>query len=507
MPWSLIGEGSFNSAFRDGNSVFKVTQENKKPNESTPIDTMDNYARSVRLWNEVNPNLKPPAYIHETTIGQKKVIGWVCPFIEGTQASDDEICQKLIEIYNHTGRIIVDASSPKNFIKTPSGEIVCVDIGMAVQLEKRDDIALIGLRRKPSFSSLDTWHHMIDSYSNYFADIGIQTFTPKTVTIIKALLFIKDKRPDISDVNFLSSNPSTVSALAQAYDMEHPLSGAAIPSMLNKDYVINYAQQLLLQQNNLRLEETKQYCRQKILQCLPTMTSKDDNEAFYARYALDLISRVNQCQTIKDIQGVLNTIQDIEDRTPQEESKIDPMSDEETDTELDIENTPIRQLNQQLLAQATPLSDVTKTKEHCFTILRQFLHQHTQTKQETLQELKTTLSDSPQEKVVYYKKALANEKISELEKQVIVLIKWIDGANTLEEIDEFLLKFEASLLPDQKPSFKARVVDAIKSVLSPTPEKRLAQSISQCKLVLAAAKLSLEQENSNKYNPDGLNMV
>lgn len=50
MPWVKIGQGSYNTAYKDENStlVFKVQLD--KSNTDTP-------ERSVRLWNEINNNL------------------------------------------------------------------------------------------------------------------------------------------------------------------------------------------------------------------------------------------------------------------------------------------------------------------------------------------------------------------------------------------------------------------------------------------------------------------
>jgi hypothetical protein len=86
--------------------------------------------RSVRLWNEINPDLEPEATLISTEMGD----GWACPFIKGVQASDHEMSVALIDIFNRTGRIVVDATAPENFIKTPSGKVVCIDIGMALQI-------------------------------------------------------------------------------------------------------------------------------------------------------------------------------------------------------------------------------------------------------------------------------------------------------------------------------------------------------------------------------------
>lgn len=91
MTWQAIDSGSFNQIYRNhngkGDLVFKAIKERKKTLQITPVDIMDNYARSVRIWNEINADLYPPAYISEITIRGKKTIGWVCPYVSGTPAS------------------------------------------------------------------------------------------------------------------------------------------------------------------------------------------------------------------------------------------------------------------------------------------------------------------------------------------------------------------------------------------------------------------------------------
>src|SRR3989338_631154 len=132
MPrWKKLGEGTYNVAYvsDDGKSVLKIQKSD---------DKTDTPERSVRLWNTINPDIPPPARLEQT----EKGVGWVCPFIKGKQASDKEMSIALIDIYNKTGRIIVDATAPKNFVKLPfpRSRVVCVDVGMAIQMEQRDEV-------------------------------------------------------------------------------------------------------------------------------------------------------------------------------------------------------------------------------------------------------------------------------------------------------------------------------------------------------------------------------
>jgi hypothetical protein len=167
----------------------------------------------VRLWQELNPHLTP-VYVRQSEHG----LGWVSPFVSGTQASDLEIQRALIDMFNQFGRVVVDAISPKNFIKTPDGKVICVDVGMVLQLEKQEEriCKRSGLVRYKSEMSLSAWEEEKSEYPKYFSDNMCNY--PYTITTIKALLLIKECRPDIFNVIFLLSQPVLIQKLAQAYD-------------------------------------------------------------------------------------------------------------------------------------------------------------------------------------------------------------------------------------------------------------------------------------------------
>ncbi len=151
MPkWSYIGRGTYNDVYinQDRTMVLKI----KKTHSFGQLPATDLPERSVRLWNEFNGDKFQgrKAELHSTEIDdpthnrQGRYHGWVCPYVEGRQASDEEISNALIEIFNKTGRIVVDAPSPKNFITTPSGEVVCVDIGYALQAQLQEEREITG---------------------------------------------------------------------------------------------------------------------------------------------------------------------------------------------------------------------------------------------------------------------------------------------------------------------------------------------------------------------------
>jgi hypothetical protein len=221
--WKVLGSGSYNTAYVNNKKtlVFKVQLDSN--------DMTDLPERSVRLWNEINSHIDPKAELMNI---QGLGNGWTCPYINGKQASDLEMGIGLIDIFNKTGRIVVDAAAPNNFIRTESGKIVCIDIGMALQLEEREKLQFVDTKliRRNSITSLNTWQSLQDVYIPFFNKCSKLNLHVTSDTV-KALLFIKQYRPDIFDVNFLkndviysknnvNSKASLVQLLALAYDKQ-----------------------------------------------------------------------------------------------------------------------------------------------------------------------------------------------------------------------------------------------------------------------------------------------
>ena len=105
----------------------------------------------------------------------------------------------------------------------------------------------------------------------------------------------------------------------------------------------------------------------------------------------------------------------------------------------------IRQVHQDLLAALEHQEDLIVAKREFTQILMDFIEQQGHVEPKELAVLKTQFSKSPQEKISYYKAQMDDQKFSGLEKEVLMLIKWIDAATSLDEIDEFMLKFHMSL--------------------------------------------------------------
>lgn len=234
--WIKLGEGSYNTAYKsiDGTQILKISK-----NDKILTDTPE---RSVRLWNLINPSLEPKAKI-VTVDGHS---GWICPFVEGEQASDDEIVEAVFDIYNKTQRIVTDALAQKNFLKTPQGQVVCVDIGLALLLDRQEQNNLIQILRRPSEVSINAWNDLDIEHDKFFSHPTNVKNYPKTINAIKALLYINSSRPDIYDVSFLKNNQNDIQYYAIAYDASRQVAIVKKPFLTKQhfDLIYDYKTQL-----------------------------------------------------------------------------------------------------------------------------------------------------------------------------------------------------------------------------------------------------------------------
>lgn len=209
MRWFLVGKGGYNWVYRNQEStlVLKIPIE-KSMGRGIPPSELS--SRLVRLWNnEINPHLYPKAEVVETSYGQ----GSIVPFIKGKQASDEEIVDALLDIYKHTGRIVMDSQAKGNFIKRDEdGLVVCVDISLALQLEKKGE-------RKTSVTSLDVWYKEQAFFER--RNESIEEIFPlkhsESIATSRALIFLKHNRPELRDVNFLKKNTLLRNELAKTH--------------------------------------------------------------------------------------------------------------------------------------------------------------------------------------------------------------------------------------------------------------------------------------------------
>jgi len=209
MEWKKIGEGNYNK-------VYKNTEETLVLKISKNEAATDEPNRAVNTWNEVNPNLNPKAELYDDP--KHNHHGWTAPLIIGENSSDIEIAIELIEIFNRSGRIVVDAYVPGNFKTTAEGKVICIDIGMALKLNSSEDISIV---------SRKTWHED-NAWEEYQPYIGERQANKHrhTIDVIKALYFIQsykntheDSKEFLKDVSFLLEDHLAIDLLANAHSV------------------------------------------------------------------------------------------------------------------------------------------------------------------------------------------------------------------------------------------------------------------------------------------------
>lgn len=235
--WKFLGKGNFNLAYRlvnedgsDGDLVYKI---NIFSNKECPSD---NPERAVQIWNQINNKSELKATRYED--------GWILPYIEGKAPTDAvKVCKTIIEIYKRTGRIIPDAYvynlnpeeqfSFMNFVETPEGELICIDIGAAVRLDK--DLQL-------SVTSLNFSTTMKEDYdiafkerlnSRHGKDEGLQLI----IKTVKALLYVELFNLELRDPGSTLKNQQYIDLFAEAYDTSNPNITISSALLLTKDEI------------------------------------------------------------------------------------------------------------------------------------------------------------------------------------------------------------------------------------------------------------------------------
>lgn len=369
--WIFLGGGGFNLVY--GNAklglVFKEAHH-------TDLGT-DTPERSVRLWNIINPDLKPKAKLATIIVDGKKIHGWTCPYVRThhhskTFLADDEstftdidsssidtksistdnesistenkesspkiispfkqdkalyakamqdpatriaedqaIVTALIDIYNRSGRVIVDAGVPGNFVTTEPSKAVCIDIGMALLLEKKETECLNTYARRPSITSNTAWESVHDEMNNKILNTK-NPLLPQTVQMTKVLLFIRTFRPDITNVDFLTKteNQAIIKKLAEAYDSKSVEDHTEATNLLNEIRPVN-------------LITMKEACTKKLLDYIQSRGTLEEGKKFRASWitknfrnklltllkvdaAQLLIKKINTAQSVDEIQKAIN---------------------------------------------------------------------------------------------------------------------------------------------------------------------------------------------------------
>jgi hypothetical protein len=223
--YEFLAAGAFNYVYTYFKNGKKMVLKIQRDTDDAGIKyndhnlTFDNPKRSIELWNSINPNVSPPAALHPW--------GWTCPYII-QNASDQEIYECLIDIFNRTGRVVTDAHRD-NFRKTPEGEVACIDPGFVLQFEKRDTPFPERARRRSeislSFGSLNSHIKFLEKQNE---EKKIEIIIPQ---LIKALIIIKNHRPDMINVDVLKTDFTLLDQLAEAYYDDTHLLPMALESL------------------------------------------------------------------------------------------------------------------------------------------------------------------------------------------------------------------------------------------------------------------------------------
>ena len=218
LPVDAHGNGGEYDYFAHGSYNLAYKSANGKRVLKRPIDesyATDSPERMVRVWNLINPNF-PAQVIYNVA---RESVAWVAPFIKGVEPTQAEIAQKILEIYEKTGRIVADAFVTSNFIKVENGSIVCIDVGAAFFLESRSD-----LKRIHSKVSLESWQEGSEEKSRrpmslVYRDTFARRYRDSVIIkVTKALLYLQMHRPDCRHVSVMGENATLINSLAWGYD-------------------------------------------------------------------------------------------------------------------------------------------------------------------------------------------------------------------------------------------------------------------------------------------------
>lgn len=175
--WEYFDEGSFNEVYinESRTKVYKIPKSSDDPGDFAPYEkVMDQPERAVRLWNEINPGFAAKVYKR----------GWIAPFIKGVTPTECDIIKLTLEIYEKTGRVVIDALNFDNFVKDKNGNVHCIDIGAALKLESV-------INEDKSQSSLDFWNEMKNVYNKFFD--SYKNTRSKLIQILKSLLVLQSE--------------------------------------------------------------------------------------------------------------------------------------------------------------------------------------------------------------------------------------------------------------------------------------------------------------------------
>jgi len=182
--WDYLDHGSYNhvSVSRTNITIEGYTGRWVRKKIIDQDELMSNSTRAIRKWNLHNPDY--PAF-------QTKE-GWLLPYLGNVPASDEQIAEKLVEIYQNTGNVIADACGRNNFLFYQN-KVICIDMDLSL--------------RRGSFASED---YLSNNYVNsdnartYWDACAAPEKKPKTVAVIETLCYLEQHLPNYNKKNLIT---------------------------------------------------------------------------------------------------------------------------------------------------------------------------------------------------------------------------------------------------------------------------------------------------------------
>lgn len=182
LQWLALGNGSYNRVWRstepDRAGLYRVLKYPLLSNDSC-VNALSHNQRGVRLWNEINSPSRTG--LPEAITSQS---GWIAPYIANTRpATDEETANKVVEVYQATRRIVLDAATRGNVLtRLDTGEVIVVDVDLALNLRN-------------STASLNFAENLHERFQNYWNDLDLNKNMPNTLEVTRNLIFLEEQLP------------------------------------------------------------------------------------------------------------------------------------------------------------------------------------------------------------------------------------------------------------------------------------------------------------------------
>ena len=179
--WAFLGKGQYNKVVIS-KDILNIEGFSGRWVLKTPrgdFSPLSEAERAIRKWRELNPTY--PVF--------RTRKGWMVPYLGNTPASDEQMAEKIMEIYRRTRNIIADAAAKGLNFVVYNGDVICIDMDHAY--------------RRGSFAS--NQYLELDEDYNHFLRSCSETGKPTTVSVIKTLYYLEEQlETNLLDNKYLS---------------------------------------------------------------------------------------------------------------------------------------------------------------------------------------------------------------------------------------------------------------------------------------------------------------